>query len=119
MEYGLIPKIDQFRDTRLLELEQVHASTETSKLGERNNLSELRREEFLKAGEAAQIEKVKNETATNSYEYTLTNMNFGFNNSSKDFYVRTQRGESENQFPTEDMMKLKAFLMNQAKESAS
>ncbi len=119
MEYGLIPKIDQFRDTRSLELEQVHASTETSKLGERNNLSELRREEFLKAGEVAQIEKVKNETATNSYEYTLTNMNFGFNNSSKDFYVRTQRGESENQFPTEDMMKLKAFLMNQAKESAS
>ncbi|MFK2821980.1 hypothetical protein [Arcobacter sp. YIC-80] len=119
MEYGLIPKIDQFRDNRSLELEQVHASTQTSKLGERNNLSELRREEFLKAGETAQIEKAKNESATNSYEYVLTNMNFGFNDSSKDFFVRAQRGESQNQFPTEDMMKLKAFLMNQAKDSAS
>lgn len=119
MEYGLVPKIDQFRDNKSIELEQIHAATATSKLGEQNNLSEVRREEFLRAGEASKAEKIKNEASSSKFEVVLTNMNFGFNDSSKDFYVKTQRGDSENQYPTQEMMKLKAFLMSQAAESVS
>ncbi len=118
MEYGLIANIDQYKDNRSVQLEQIQASSNT-KLNEGSNLNELRREEFLKAGETASLEKAKNESAQNSYEYVLTNMNFGFNDSSKDFYVKAQRGEAENQYPTEEMMRLKAFLLSQNEESAS
>ena len=41
----------------------------------------------------------------------LSNTNFGFNSSSQDFFVRVERGNSENQYPTEDMMRVKAQMM--------
>ena len=41
---------------------------------------------------------------------TLSNTNFGFNNSSQDFFVRVERGTAENQYPTEDMMRVKAQM---------
>ena len=50
---------------------------------------------------------------------TLTNTNFGFNDSSKDFYVKAVRGNSENQYPTQDMMRIKSFLMSQNDNTAS
>ena len=118
MEYGLIPKIDQYTDNKTIELEQIHASTETSKASERNKLSDVQREQFLNAAkESGEVQKVSTETAAPRFEYTLANTNFGFNDNSRDFFVRVARGTAENQFPTEDMMRLKSYLMNL--ESAS
>ena len=37
---------------------------------------------------------------------------YGYNSSSKDFYVKVERGNIENQYPTQDMMKTKAYLMS-------
>ncbi len=48
-------------------------------------------------------------------EVLLTNLNFGYNSSSKDFFVRVVRGDVENQFPTDEMMKLKAYFIAKAK----
>ncbi|MGM0519533.1 MAG: hypothetical protein ACQERD_07805 [Campylobacterota bacterium] len=119
MEYGLVANLDQYKDNRSVQLEQIQASSD-AKLNEgTSNLNELRKEEFLKAGETSSLQKAKNESAKNSYEYVLTNMNFGFNDSSKDFYVKAQRGESESQYPTEEMMRLKAFLQSQAQQDVS
>ncbi len=44
--------------------------------------------------------------------------NFGFNSSSQDFFVRVERGNSENQYPTEDMMRVKAQMMALQKAEA-
>jgi len=118
MEYGLIPNIDQFRDNKAVEIEQVNASSGTSALGERNKLQDVQKEEFLKAKEGSEVQKASIETATPQFEYTLTNTNFGFNNSSQDFFVRAQRGNAENQYPTEDMMRLKAFILNQTQTAS-
>lgn len=112
MEFGLIPKLDQYIDAKAIEVEQVHSSSETSKLSERNQLQEVQQEEFLKADKSSEVKKAELNSSANTYEFTLTNTNFGFNNSSQDFFVRAQRGSSENQYPTEDMMKLKSYIMN-------
>ena len=98
--------------SKAIEVEQVHSSSETSKLSERNQLQEVQQEEFLKADKSSEVKKVELNNSSNTYEFTLTNTNFGFNNSSQDFFVRAQRGSSENQYPTEDMMKLKSYIMN-------
>ncbi len=48
-------------------------------------------------------------------EVILDNVKFGFNKSSQDFFVKVTRGEAEYKFPTEDMMKLKAHLLEAIK----
>ncbi len=46
-------------------------------------------------------------------EVMLDNIKFGYNKSSKDFFVKITRGEAEYKYPTEDMMKMKAFLLQE------
>ena len=65
-------------------------------------------------------EKYKNvqaqlESSTN--EVILDNVKFGYNMETKDFFVRIQKGDSQYQYPTEDMMKLKKSLMEAYRSS--
>lgn len=46
-------------------------------------------------------------------EVMLDNIMFGYNRESKDFFVKVTRGDIERKFPTEDMMKLKAYLLEE------
>lgn len=112
MEYGFVPKVDQYRDNKALALTQVNSLNESSKLSEKKNLKELNREEFLNADKTSEIAKIKEEVSLPKFEYTLTNTNFGFNDDSKDFFVKVTRGKAENQYPTEQMMRLKAYILN-------
>ena len=115
MEYGLIPKLDQFVDNKSIEIQQIQASQKIQKTDEKTELQEVQKEEFLKTDKSAEVQKATNESNNVQHEVVLTNSNFGYNDSSKDFYVRTTRGNIENQYPTEDMMKLKSYLMAEAK----
>ena len=90
MELGNIPKIDQFKDNKAVEMQQVKSTSNLAK---------------------TDVQKAQNESTSKSkYEVTLSNTNFGFNNSSQDFFVRVERGTAENQYPTEDMMRVKAQM---------
>jgi hypothetical protein len=113
MEYGLIPKIDQYSNNRLLELQKVSAATITSKVDQETKLNEVAKEEFLNTNPATKVNKTSNEASKSQHEVVLTNTNFGFNDSSNDFFVRATRGNSLNQYPTEQMMRIKSFLINQ------
>ena len=46
-------------------------------------------------------------------EVMLDNVKFGYNKSSKDFFIKITRAEAEYKYPTEDMMKVKAFIMQE------
>jgi len=59
-----------------------------------------------------------NEIIEEPNEVILDNVKFGFNKSSQDFFVKVTRGEAEYKFPTEDMMKLKAHLLEAIKADA-
>jgi hypothetical protein len=50
-------------------------------------------------------------------EVILDNIKFGYNRESKDFFVKITRGDIENKYPTEDMMKIKAFLIEELEKS--
>ena len=113
MEYGTIPKLNQFVDTRALEVQKVQPSQKSSEITSKDELKQIQQEILVKQKKVSDVKEVKSETSTPSkYEVVLTNMNFGFNDSSKDFYVKAIRGNVENQYPTQDMMKLKSYLMN-------
>ena len=118
MEYGLMPKIDQFSDNKALEIQKVQSSTKSSETKSKDELQQIQEAAITKEKEVSQTKKVENDTSSsNKYEVVLSNINFGFNDSSKDFYVKVERGNAENQYPTEEMMRVKAYLLNQ--DSAS
>ena len=65
-------------------------------------------------------EKYKNELREikqTDNEVMLDNVKFGFNEETKEFFVRVTKGELQYQFPTEDMMKLKQTLMDAYKST--
>lgn len=52
-----------------------------------------------------------NEIIKDTNEVILDNVKFGYNKSSQDFFVKVTRGDAEYKYPTEDMMKMKAQLL--------
>ena len=46
-------------------------------------------------------------------EIILDNVRFGYNKSSRDFFVKVTRGDTEFKYPTEDMMKVKAYILQE------
>ena len=122
MEYGLVAKIDQFSDNKDLEIQKVQPSNNSSEVKSKDSLDEIQKQSIEKAKETSDAQDVKNNTPTVSqkYEVVLANTNFGYNNASRDFYVKVTRGNSENQYPTEEMMKIKAFVLSEdAKATAT
>ena len=111
MELGNIPKIDQFKDNKAVEMQQVKSTKKKKKTDEQKELKEIQKKSIDQARENSDVQKAQNESTSKSkYEVTLSNTNFGFNNSSQDFFVRVERGTAENQYPTEDMMRVKAQM---------
>ncbi len=113
MEVGMIPKIDQFSDNKALEIQKVQSSTRSSETKSKDELEQIQEAAITKEKEVSQTKKVENNTpSSNKYEVVLSNTNFGFNDSSKDFYVKVERGSAENQYPTEEMMRVKAYMLS-------
>ena len=109
MELGNIPKIDQFKDNKAVEMQQVKSTSNLAKTDEQRELQQIQKKSIDQAKENSDVQKAQNESASKSkYEVVLSNTNFGFNSSSQDFFVRVERGTAENQYPTVDMMRVKA-----------
>lgn len=124
MEYGLIPRINQYVDNNQVQIQQVQATSEVALLKNGNETEQLSKDNFLKGVDSTSSEKTSESSKSKEVsaqdvaqyqEVALTNLSFGYNSSSKDFYVKAVRGESESQFPTDEMMKLKAYFIAQAK----
>lgn len=120
MEYGLIPTINQYADNNEQIIQQIQPSNEIAKLTNGTNAKQIARDNFLKGVDNSSKDGTSDVTSTNEVsngnvsqyqEVVLTNVNFGFNDSSRDFYVKAVRGESESQYPTDEMMRLKAYYI--------
>lgn len=51
-------------------------------------------------------------------EVILDNVKFGYNSDTKDFFVKITKGEAEYRYPTEDMMKVKAYIMQELEKNS-
>lgn len=111
MEYGLIPKLEVSATDLAREIQKIQRTNPSLQVQEGKESKDIERDEFLRLHGAEKTAKITSVQNHNYIEYSLTNFNFGFNNKSRDFFVRAVRGEAENQYPTDDMMRLKAFLL--------
>ncbi|RXJ90208.1 flagellin [Arcobacter sp. CECT 8983] len=53
---------------------------------------------------------------TEKNEVILDNVKFGYNKQSQDFFVKVTRGDAEYKYPTEDMMRIKAHMLESINE---
>ncbi|MCG3696448.1 hypothetical protein ACN9K5_06710 [Aliarcobacter butzleri] len=107
----MVSKLSQFTDNTALEVQKVQTSSQSAEIKNRQNLESIQE----KSKESSNVSQVQNEKSATSqkYEVLLTNTNFGYNVNSRDFFVKVERGKVENQYPTEQMMKMKAYIQNQ------
>lgn len=99
MELGRIANIDQAQSNNVEKIKKVQ---------EVDNDQKITPDE--------QYKNVKpNEIIEEPNEIILDNIKFGYNKQSQDFFVKVTRGEAEYKFPSDDMMKLKAHLLEAIK----
>ncbi len=114
MEVGFFPKMEVSPN-----LEQV-SSPNRQKV---QKLSPIDPSFLLKEGlpaSEANFGRVKDKTnvkPTDNFgvftEVKLYNSDFGYNESSKDFFIKVSRGTFvDNKYPTDDIMRLKSFINN-------
>ena len=100
MEIGRVAEIDNAK------LNNIEKAKKVSELDEKSKV--IQEDEYKKA--------LGTDTATPKNEVILDNVRFGYNKNSKDFFVKVTRGEAEYKYPTEDMMKVKAFLLQELEQ---
>ncbi len=101
MEIGRVAEID---NSKLNSLEKAQ------KVAEVDEKKKVIQEDEYKKSLGTQDNSDKNEVM-------LDNVRFGYNRNSKDFFVKVTRGEAEYKYPTEDMMKVKAYIMQELESS--
>lgn len=119
MEVGIVPRIDQYKDNKNIQMQQVKSSSDSASISSEKNLEQIQQEFISKAKKNEATEQVKVDTAkvASKYESLISNINFGYNRESKDFYIKVERGNVENQYPTEEMMRVKAYVLSMQEAS--
>lgn len=101
MEIGRVAEIDNAKTNNIEKLSKI------SNLDEKNKVDP--EDEYKKA--------LSPDAAASKNEVILDNVKFGYNKDSKDFFVKITKSEAEYKYPTEDMMKIKAFLIEELEKS--
>ena len=97
MELGRIANIDQSKSNNIEKAERVSEVNAQDRVVQDDQYKKI-------LGKEQVIDK---------NEVILDNVRFGYNKNSKDFFVKITRGEAEYKYPTEDMMKMKAFILQE------
>ena len=102
MEIGRVAQIDNAKENYEIKTKQVSNVEEKVKT--------IQEDEYKKNS--------SKEPTSELNEVILDNIKFGYNRESKDFFVKITRGDIENKYPTEDMMRVKAQMMALQKAEA-
>lgn len=97
MEIGRVADIDNAQLNNIEKVQKINNVDDKNKV--------IQDDEYKKT--------LGNEQVIAKNEVMLDNVKFGYNKSSKDFFIKITRAEAEYKYPTEDMMKVKAFIMQE------
>jgi uncharacterized FlaG/YvyC family protein len=97
MEIGRVAEIDNAKSNNVEKLAKI------SNLDEKNKV--IPEDEYKKA--------LSPDSVASKNEVILDNVKFGYNKDSKDFFVKITKSDAEYKYPTEDMMKMKAYLLQE------
>jgi uncharacterized FlaG/YvyC family protein len=95
MDIGRVEVIDQSKVNHIEKMQKVQETDKKDKVDPNEQYKNAKPNEIIK----------------DANEVILDNVKFGYNKSSQDFFVKVTRGDAEYKYPTEDMMKMKAQLL--------
>lgn len=102
MEIGRVAEIDNAK---------LNNSEKVQKISEVNDKNKVIQDDEYK-------KSVGNQDSSEKNEVILDNIRFGYNKNSRDFFVKVIRGDAEYKYPTEDMMKVKAFILQELEQNS-
>ena len=103
MEIGRVANIDNAQSNHVEKIKEVKEVD--------NNQNVIQDDKYKKV--------LGNVQDTEVNEVILDNVRFGYNKSSKDFFVKVTRGDAEYKYPTEDMMRVKAQILSDLEKTIS
>ena len=103
MQVGRVAVVDNAKTNNVEKNEKITNLNEKSKV--------IQEDEYKKT--------LGSQTGSDKNEVILDNVRFGYNKDSRDFFVKITRGESEYKYPTEDMMKVKAYILQELEQNNS
>jgi uncharacterized FlaG/YvyC family protein len=117
MEVGNIPVFELYDTSISRKIDAVQKVQEITLLNEEVENRNIGNTQLAK--ELMEIRKTQAKEKLNAQpvEFVISNVNFGYNPESKDFYVKVNRSDYMAQYPTDEMMKLKAYLMHLAQDN--
>lgn len=101
MQVGRVAVVDNAKTNNVEKNEKITNLNEKSKV--------IQEDEYKKT--------LGSQTGSDKNEVILDNVRFGYNKESRDFFVKITRGESEYKYPTEDMMKVKAYVLQELEQN--
>lgn len=101
MEIGRVAEIDNSK------INNIEKAQKVSNVDEKKEV--IQEDEYKKS--------LGNTSSSEKNEVILDNVKFGYNKSSKDFFVKVTRGDAEYKYPTEDMMKVKAYILQELEQN--
>lgn len=116
MEFGQIPQLQQFQADSIRKTEFVNETNPTKMIENNKEPKEVLEIIQDKVEETAKGTEVKSGDLSTYNEVPITNLSFGFNEESKDFFIKVKRGDFETQYPTDEMMRLKALQMEMSEK---
>jgi uncharacterized FlaG/YvyC family protein len=117
MEVGNIPVFELYNTTIPKKIDEIQKIQKVELLNEEVDNRNIDHPELVKELMATRKVQAKQEPKKEPVEFVISNVNFGYNPESKDFYVKVNRSDYMAQYPTDEMMKLKAYLMHLAQDS--
>lgn len=118
MEFGQIPQLNEFQAQSMRNLEVVNKTNSTNPVDSKKEPTDVKSIEKTQLQKMQEDVKVEKGDFKSYKEVTLASVNFGYNNDSKDFFVKVKRGSVENQYPTDEMMRMKAYLLSANEKAA-
>ncbi len=101
MQVGRVAVVDNAKTNNVEKNEKITNLNEKSKV--------IQEDEYKKT--------LGSQTGSDKNEVILDNVRFGYNKDSRDFFVKITRGEAEYKYPTEDMMKVKAYVLQELEQN--
>ena len=101
MQVGRVAVVDNAKTNNVEKNEKITNLNEKSKV--------IQEDEYKKT--------LGSQTGSDKNEVILDNIRFGYNKDSRDFFVKITRGEAEYKYPTEDMMKVKAYILQELEQN--
>ena len=101
MQVGRVAVVDNAKTNNVEKNEKITNLNEKSKV--------IQEDEYKKT--------LGSQTGSDKNEVILDNVRFGYNKDSRDFFVKITRGEAEYKYPTEDTMKVKAYVLQELEQN--